>query len=168
MSICAGAARQCSAINIFRPWAGQIIRHWLSDLLASSLRTLRTPIESSRDSCNSCSCKNGPIWCSLVTGDYWLAPSNTLLCPAAAAQSGIKDGAGENQRTSYILQKYLHHNTVRKPAWKAWGCEICLPLINFPGLTEPYWTLLDLTGFYFALMDLTGLYWSLLGLTGPY
>ena len=31
----------------------------------------------------------------------------------------------------------------KEPAWKAWGCEICLPLVIFG-----YWTLLGLTGPY--------------------
>ena len=65
----------------------------------------------------------------------------------------------------------------QKPAWKAWGCEICLPLfifahlwlplVTFPGLqglTRPYWAPLGLT--YWASLGLTGPYWALLGLTG--
>ena len=51
--------------------------------------------------------------------------------------------------------------TLSKPAWKAWGCEICLPLVNFGYLSLPYWALL-------ALLGLTGHYWVLLGFTGPY
>ena len=38
-------------------------------------------------------------------------------------------------------------------------CDICLlPLVTFPGLTEPYW----------ALLGLTRPYWVLFCFTGPY
>ena len=48
-------------------------------------------------------------------------------------------------------------------------CDICLlPLVTFPGLTEPYWALLGFTLLYWALLGLTGPYWALLGLSRPY
>ena len=106
--------------------------------------------------------------------------------------------------TSWVGGKHFNHGITdqnstfkrildpTKPAWKAWGCEICLPLVTFGylslslvlpflalksltgpywallGFTLLYWTLLGLTGPYWAILSITGSYWALLGLTGPY
>ena len=102
--------------------------------------------------------------------------------------------------TSWVGGKHFNHGITdqnstfkrildpTKPAWKAWGCEICLPLVTFVYLwlplvtfgylwlplvtfgylSWPYWAFLGLT---WALLDLTGPYWpyrALLGLTVPY
>ena len=78
------------------------------------------------------------------------------------------------------IDDFNHKHLWTRPACKAWGCEICLPLITFGYLTGPLVTLLSLTQPYLALLGLTrpysaltllgltGLYQALLRLTGPY
>ena len=55
-----------------------------------------------------------------------------------------------------------------KAAWKVCLCLLSLTgtfLLTFPGLSQPYWALLSLTGPYSALLRLTQPYLSLLSLT---
>ena len=59
----------------------------------------------------------------------------------------------------YIFCAEKHNSIIVETSLKS-GCEICLPfvtfcylslsLVTFPGLTEPYWALLDLTGPYYG------------------
>ena len=83
-----------------------------------------------------------------------------------------------NLKLSPKIVTSLKSYFISKPAWKACGWEICLPLVTFvylwltlvtfPGLTEPYWCLLGLTRPYWALLGLARPCWDSLGLTGPY
>ena len=58
----------------------------------------------------------------------------------------------------YIMVKgeflCFHRYYEIEPAWKAWGCKICLPLVTLICLTLTYFALLCLTLPYFALLSL--------------
>ena len=79
--------------------------------------------------------------------------------------------------THHTMGSGLSHKLKDEPAWKAWGCEICLPLVtlgylSLPLLTLAYlclpYTFLCVAMSYWALLvlighDLTGSYWAFLG-----
>ena len=81
--------------------------------------------------------------------------------------------------THHTMGSGLSHKLKVEPAWKAWGCEICLPLVTLGYLSLPLLTSACL-GFplltlylpvccyaLLGLLGLTGPYWSWLVLTGP-
>ena len=110
---------------------------------------------------------------AVVLADLGWSPLSTLQTsghhPASTSKHLNKDFeemllSGASRAIYYLFTTYL-----KKPAWKAWGCEICLPLVTLPYLTFPYFPsgslVLSFTWPALALLGLTGPYLTLLNLT---